>query len=72
MMIHKNELKSQGMMAAVFSMQGFGILAGCLVAIVLLACFKGAISNNKDNLDYVWRMCIGFGAIPGNLIYIRF
>lgn len=61
-----------GMMAAVFAMQGFGILAGCLVAIVLLACFKGAISNNKDNLDYVWRMCIGFGAIPACIaLYFR-
>ncbi|CAF0869862.1 unnamed protein product [Brachionus calyciflorus] len=60
------------MMAAVFAMQGFGILAASLVAIALLACFKNAVNANQDNLDYVWRLCIGFGAIPGLIsIYFR-
>lgn len=53
------------MMAAVFAMQGFGILVAATVAIVFLAIFKYAIQSNVDNLDFVWRLCIGFGAIPG-------
>lgn len=60
------------MMAAVFAMQGFGILAASIVSISLLACFKHAVAVNQDNLDYVWRLCIGLGAIPGLIsIYFR-
>ena len=60
------------MMAAVFAMQGFGILTGCIVSIVLLSCFKQAVYTNQDNLDYVWRIAIGFGAIPGCIaLYFR-
>jgi MFS transporter, PHS family, inorganic phosphate transporter len=46
-----------GMMAAVFAMQGFGILVAATVAIILLVIFKNAIQINQDNLDYVWRLC---------------
>ena len=38
------------MMAAVFAMQGFGILAAATVAIVFLAIFKYAVQSNVDNL----------------------
>ncbi len=46
-------------------MQGFGILAGSIVSLIILAIFKNAIYADQINLDYVWRLCLGFGAIPG-------
>lgn len=53
-------------------MQGFGILVAATVAVVVLACFKSAVIADQTNLDYVWRICIGLGAIPGLVaIYFR-
>lgn len=52
------------MIAAIFSMQGFGNVAAALVTIIVLACFKTPVDNNVMNLDYVWRICIGLGAVP--------
>ncbi|RKP24403.1 major facilitator superfamily domain-containing protein, partial [Syncephalis pseudoplumigaleata] len=60
------------MIAAVFAMQGFGILAAALVATATVAAFKSAIEDDVMNIDYVWRICIGVGAIPGLIaIYYR-
>ena len=59
-------------MATSFSMQALGFFTGSIVSIAILAIFKKAINNNIDNLDYVWRVCIGIGAIPAcSLIYFR-
>ncbi|KAJ1719435.1 hypothetical protein LPJ53_005811 [Coemansia erecta] len=59
-------VKSRGkIMSAVFACQGFGNLGASVVAIVVLACFKSAIRSDVYMLDYVWRICLGFGAIPG-------
>lgn len=59
-------------MAAVFAMQGFGILVAATVAVVVLACFRSAVIANQDNLDYVWRICVGLGAVPGLVaVYFR-
>lgn len=55
------------MVALIFSMQGFGQVAAALVTIIVLACFRGAVEANVDNLDYVWRICIGLGAVPAVL-----
>ena len=52
------------MMAAVFAMQGFGILTAAIVVIILLSMFKSSVNANIDNLDYVWRLCIAFGTLP--------
>lgn len=53
-------------------MQGFGILTAGIVAISTLAAFKNAIYADQNNLDYVWRICIGLGAVPGLVaIYFR-
>ena len=61
-----------GMMAAVFAMQGFGILTAAGVAVAVLACFRSAVIADQSNLDYVWRICIGLGAVPGLVaIYFR-
>jgi MFS family permease len=60
------------MVSLIFAMQGVGQVCAALVTMILLAIFKGAINANVDNLDYVWRICIGFGAIPAVLtIYGR-
>ncbi|KAJ2786415.1 hypothetical protein GGI15_001548 [Coemansia interrupta] len=59
-------VKSRGkIMSAVFACQGFGNLGASVVAIIVLACFKSAIRSDVYMLDYVWRICLGFGAIPG-------
>ncbi|KAL0090256.1 major facilitator superfamily domain-containing protein [Phycomyces blakesleeanus] len=61
------------MMALIFSMQGIGNLAAAMVTLVLLAIFKNAINADVNNLDYVWRLCIGLGAVPAAAtIYLRF
>lgn len=60
------------MMAAVFAMQGFGYLTTGIVAIILLSAFKSSIQDNVQNLDYVWRILIGFGCIPALVaVYFR-
>ncbi|KAG0311525.1 Inorganic phosphate transporter pho84 [Dissophora globulifera] len=60
------------MMAAVFAMQGFGYLTTGIVAVILLAAFKSSIIANPQNLDYVWRILIGFGCLPALVaVYFR-
>jgi len=60
------------MIAAVFAMQGFGILAAAIVATITLVAFEDAIYADVMNLDYVWRICIGVGAVPGIIaLYFR-
>ena len=60
------------MMAAVFAMQGFGIIFAAIVSIVLLAIFKQAVIADQRNLDIVWRLAIGMGVVPACVaIYFR-
>lgn len=52
--------------AAVFSMQGFGMLLAPLLALLLLSIFR------EDQLDIVWRLLLAIGAVPGLcMIYYR-
>ncbi|KAJ3069767.1 phosphate transporter [Podochytrium sp. JEL0797] len=61
------------MMAAVFAMQGVGILLGCSIYIVTLAAMKTTVQQDYAMLDYVWRIAVGCGLIPAILvIYFRF
>jgi PHS family inorganic phosphate transporter-like MFS transporter len=61
------------MMALIFSMQGIGNLAASIVTLVVLAAFKTAVNADVMNLDYVWRICIGLGAVPAiATVYLRF
>ncbi|KAI7888031.1 phosphate:H+ symporter [Mucor mucedo] len=53
------------MMAAVFAMQGIGQLAAGIVGLIATSAFKGAIQADPTKLDYVWRIVIGIGAVPG-------
>lgn len=60
------------MMGAVFAMQGFGILAAAVVSTIVLAAYKSSIQANVLYVDYVWRIVLGFGAVPGAIaLYFR-
>ncbi|CAF0875134.1 unnamed protein product [Brachionus calyciflorus] len=60
------------MMAAIFAMQGVGIVAAALMSIIILAIFKNAVYQDQNNLDFVWRLCLGLGCIPACIgIYFR-
>ncbi|GLJ22741.1 hypothetical protein SUGI_0428430 [Cryptomeria japonica] len=57
-------------MAAVFAMQGLGIIAGSIVAIIVSACFGIRHSIPSDmQQDMVWRIILMFGAVPAGLTY---
>ena len=59
-------------MAAVFAMQGFGILAGSIVTIIFLSIFKHYGELDINVLDNAWRLVIAFGTIPCLIaIYFR-
>ncbi|KAJ2329792.1 hypothetical protein GGI00_003857 [Coemansia sp. RSA 2681] len=53
------------LIAAVFSCQGFGNVLAPIVGIIVTVCFKSSIDADVLNLDYVWRIIIGIGCIPG-------
>lgn len=58
-------IKHRGsMIAAVFAMQGVGILVASLVAITTLSIFKSLIEQDQLYIDYVWRLCLGLGCVP--------
>ncbi|KAF9104242.1 Inorganic phosphate transporter pho84 [Mortierella sp. GBA35] len=60
------------LMSIIFSMQGIGNMMASVMTLIILACFKSAIIADSDNLDYVWRICIGVGCIPAvSTIYLR-
>jgi PHS family inorganic phosphate transporter-like MFS transporter len=60
------------MIAAVFAMQGIGILLGALVAVITMLIFRPFIESDPLMLDYVWRIMVGFGCIPACIaLYYR-
>ncbi|KAK0485074.1 phosphate transporter [Armillaria novae-zelandiae] len=64
------------MMNAVFASQGWGNFTASLVALIITAAFKSALLNdippNYDTVDYMWRLLIGIGCIPGVIaLYFR-
>ncbi|CEQ42616.1 SPOSA6832_04458 [Sporobolomyces salmonicolor] len=64
------------MMVATFWSQGWGQFAAAIVSIVCLAAFKKQILNDPvdyaRHLDFVWRLLIGLGAVPGAVaLYFR-
>lgn len=76
---YANKKTRGAFIAAVFAMQGFGILAGGMVAIIVSASFKAAfpaeayrddpLGSTVDQADYIWRLILMFGAIPAALTY---
>ncbi|KAJ7979863.1 Phosphate transporter [Quillaja saponaria] len=76
---YANKKTRGAFIAAVFAMQGFGILAGGMVAIIVSSAFKAIfpvpayqvdpIGSTVPEADYVWRIILMFGAIPALLTY---
>ncbi|KAM3372930.1 hypothetical protein ACQJBY_019715 [Aegilops geniculata] len=63
---YANKRTRGAFMAAVFAMQGFGNVAAGLVGTITSAAF---VNSSQDNIDYVWRIVLMFGAIPALLTY---
>ncbi|KAL3828049.1 hypothetical protein ACJIZ3_016851 [Penstemon smallii] len=76
---YANKKTRGAFVAAVFAMQGFGILAGGIFAMALSASFEARfkapayevdpIRSTIPQADYVWRIVLMFGAIPALLTF---
>lgn len=76
---YANKKTRGAFIAAVFAMQGFGILAGGIVALVVSAAFDHAykalpysidpVGSTVPQADYVWRIILMVGALPALLTY---
>ncbi|KAL6871440.1 hypothetical protein ACP4OV_014269 [Aristida adscensionis] len=65
--------------AAVFAMEGLGVLAGCIVTLVVSAAFRAryaappyaedAAASTPAQADYAWRVVLMAGAAPAALTY---
>ncbi|KAJ9154170.1 hypothetical protein P3X46_027533 [Hevea brasiliensis] len=76
---YANKKTRGAFIAAVFAMQGFGILAGGIVGLVVSSAFDHRFKappysvNRSGSLvpqaDYIWRMILMFGALPAALTY---
>ena len=63
----RSHLKRRGQMLGwIFSNQGWGNLVGCIVTLVILACFAHAlgVEGNYGQLDAVWRLQMGVALVP--------
>jgi PHS family inorganic phosphate transporter-like MFS transporter len=65
------------MMTAVFANQGWGNFTAALVGFIVTAAYKSAILAEPDvqnlhSVDFMWRLLIGLGAVPGVIaLYFR-
>nr|ADA83723.1 PT1 [Manihot esculenta] len=76
---YANKKTRGAFIAAVFAMQGFGILAGGIVALIVSASFDHAYSaptyevdplgSTVPEADYIWRIILMFGAVPAAMTY---
>ncbi|KAL2323438.1 hypothetical protein Fmac_027817 [Flemingia macrophylla] len=76
---YANKKTRGAFIAAVFAMQGFGILAGGVFAIVIASAFKARFralpyevdpfGSTVPQADYVWRIILMAGAVPAALTY---
>ncbi|KAI3756715.1 hypothetical protein L1987_56537 [Smallanthus sonchifolius] len=76
---YANKKTRGAFIAAVFAMQGFGILASGIVALIVSSAFDHAfngasyasnhVGSTVPQADYVWRIILMFGAIPAALTY---
>ncbi|CAK8543585.1 unnamed protein product [Lathyrus sativus] len=76
---YSNKKTRGAFIAAVFAMQGFGILAGGIFAIIMAAIFKAKfdspsyavdpLGSTVPEADYVWRIIVMVGALPAALTY---
>ncbi|KAK2455298.1 Inorganic phosphate transporter 1-4 [Trifolium repens] len=76
---YSNKKTRGAFIAAVFAMQGFGILAGGVFAMLVSTAFKSnfdapaymvdPLGSTVPEADYVWRIIVMFGAIPAAMTY---
>ncbi|CAI8597905.1 unnamed protein product [Vicia faba] len=76
---YANKKTRGAFIASVFAMQGFGILAGGIVSLVVSTAFDhaykapaykvDAAASLVPEADYVWRIILMFGAVPAGLTY---
>ncbi|CAJ1901115.1 unnamed protein product [Sphenostylis stenocarpa] len=76
---YSNKKTRGAFVAAVFAMQGFGILAGGIFAIIISAAFKNRfdappyevdpVGSTVPETDYIWRIIVMVGALPAALTY---
>ncbi|CAN6554022.1 unnamed protein product [Malus baccata var. baccata] len=76
---YANKKTRGAFIAAVFAMQGFGILAGGIFAIISASAFKAlfdaptyevnALASTVPQADYLWRIIVMVGAIPAAMTY---
>lgn len=76
---YANKKTRGAFIAAVFAMQGFGILTGGIVGLAVSAIFENAYStpafdvdplgSTPPRADYVWRIILMFGAVPAAMTY---
>ncbi|KAG6423986.1 hypothetical protein SASPL_114395 [Salvia splendens] len=76
---YANKKTRGAFVAAVFAMQGFGILFGGIVALTVSAAFdhafqspsyeQNAAASTPPQADYVWRIVLMFGSIPAALTF---
>ncbi|KAK6937782.1 Major facilitator, sugar transporter-like [Dillenia turbinata] len=76
---YANKKTRGAFIAAVFAMQGFGILAGGIFAIIVSAAFKARfpapayevdpIASTIPQADYAWRIILIVGALPAAMTY---
>ncbi|CDY52378.1 BnaA09g15770D [Brassica napus] len=76
---YANKKTRGAFIAAVFAMQGVGILAGGFVALVVSSIFDmkfpaptyevDRVLSTPPQADYVWRIIVMFGALPAVLTY---
>ncbi|XP_059446186.1 low affinity inorganic phosphate transporter 1-like [Corylus avellana] len=76
---YANKKTRGAFIAAVFAMQGFGILGGGVVALIVSSAFKNkynppayevnAAASLPSQADLVWRLILMFGALPAALTY---
>ncbi|CAN0886363.1 Probable inorganic phosphate transporter 1-7 [Linum grandiflorum] len=76
---YANKKTRGGFIAAVFAMQGFGILTGGVFAILVSSSFNArfkspayqddAEGSTVEQADYVWRIILMVGALPAGLTY---
>lgn len=76
---YANKKTRGAFIAAVFAMQGFGILGGGIVALIVASAFDhkyksptyevDPIGSTVHQADYVWRIILMFGALPAAVTY---